>query len=96
MWVLVTYDVNTETKIGRRRLRRLAKACESYGHRVQKSVFECQLDSATWARFRGRLLSEINKQEDTLRFYFLGEEGFKRCEHHGIHPSRDMQQPLIF
>ena len=44
MLVLVCYDVNTETKAGRRRLRRVAKVCEGTGQRVQKSVFECQVD----------------------------------------------------
>lgn len=91
----MTYDVNTETKEGRGRLRRIAKVCESYGHRVQKSVFECQVDSATWTKLRGRLLDQSNASEDSLRFYFLGEDGPKRIEHHGINASQDMEGPLI-
>ena len=95
MWVVVTYDVSTENPGGRRRLRRVAKACEGYGHRVQKSVFECQADDATWARLRGRLLAEIDQRSDSLRFYFLGQDGPSRTEHHGIGQSLEMQGPLI-
>ena len=91
MWVLVTYDVSTEAAKGRRRLRRVAKVCQAFGQRVQKSVFECQVDDATWAKVRGRLLSEYDPKEDSLRFYFLGEEGAKRTEQHGINPSWDME-----
>ncbi|MEO7327894.1 MAG: CRISPR-associated endonuclease Cas2 [Minicystis sp.] len=95
MWVLVTYDVRTDDAAGRRRLRRVAKACEAYGHRVQKSVFECQVDDATWALLRGRLLKEYDVASDSLRFYFLGENGPARMEHHGINPSLDMEGPLV-
>ncbi len=95
MLVLVTYDVNTETREGRRRLRHVAKTCQGSGHRVQFSVFECQVDEATWASLRGCLLGSIDENEDSLRFYFLGEEGFSRCEHHGIKPSLDMEGPLV-
>ncbi|MCC6747520.1 MAG: CRISPR-associated endonuclease Cas2 [Deltaproteobacteria bacterium] len=95
MWVLITYDVNTESSDGRRRLRRVAKTCESYGQRVQKSVFEAQVDDGTWAEFRGRLLREYDVSQDSLRFYFLGEDGPRRIEHHGRDQSRDMEGPLI-
>ena len=95
MLVLVTYDVTTVTAKGRRRLRRVAKICETYGHRVQNSVFECQLDRATLARLRDRLTREIKPEEDSLRFYYLGEKGFDRVEHHGQLPSWDMQGTLI-
>lgn len=95
MLILVTYDVSTETAAGRKRLRRVAKACESYGHRVQKSVFECQLDKSSWAKLKARLEDEINLKEDSLRYYYLGENGFTRVEHHGQKPSWDMKDPLI-
>ena len=95
MLILVTYDVSTEAALGRKRLRRVAKICESYGQRVQKSVFECQLDRGTWTKFRARLLDEIQPSEDSLRFYFLGEAGFSRVEHHGIHLGWDMEGLLM-
>ena len=95
MLVLVTYDVNTEHRDGRRRLRHVSKLCSGAGHRVQYSVFECQVDHTTWAALKGNLLSSINTAEDSLRFYFLGEDGFARCEHHGIKPSMDMEGPLV-
>jgi len=95
MLVLVTYDVNTETKEGRRRLRQVAKICEGAGNRVQFSVFECQVDDATWARVRGDLIGVMNVAQDSVRFYFLGADGFARCEHHGLKPSLDMEGPLL-
>ena len=75
MLMLVTYDVNTETPAGRRRLRRVARACLDYGRRVQHSVFECEVDPAQWTMLRPRLLEEIDPERDSLRFYRLGAEG---------------------
>ena len=95
MLVLVTYDVSTETKEGRKRLRDVAKACENYGQRVQNSVFECLLDPAQWALMKKRLLEIINKEEDSLRFYFLGKNWRRRIEHVGIKESYDPEGPLI-
>lgn len=95
MLVLVTYDVNTETPESRRRLRRVAKACENYGQRVQKSVFECLVDPAQWAVFRQRLIDEIKEEEDSLRFYFLGKNWKRRVEHIGANPGYDPEGPLL-
>ncbi len=95
MMVLVTYDVNTETEEGRRRLRRVARLCESHGQRVQKSVFECLVDAAQWTKLKGRLISEIQQDRDSLRFYFLGDNWKFRVEHAGAKPSYDPQGPLI-
>ena len=60
MMIIVAYDVSTETKEGRRRLRRVAKVCESTGQRVQKSLFECQVDVMQYEELERRLLDEIN------------------------------------
>jgi CRISPR-associated protein Cas2 len=95
MFVLVSYDVATTTKEGRRRLRRVAKACLDYGQRVQNSVFECQVDPAQWAQLRIRLMGEYEPAEDSLRFYFLGGNWRSRVEHHGTKPSIDLEGPLI-
>ena len=95
MLVLVTYDVSTETNEGRKRLRKLSKACVGYGQRVQKSVFECDVDPAQWARLRDRLLQELEPEEDCLRFYFLGSNWRRRIEHHGLNWGIDMEEPLI-
>lgn len=81
MFVLVSYDVATTTGAGRRRLRRVAKACLDYGQRVQNSVFECHVDPEKWARLRLRLLEEYDPAEDSLRFYFLGSNWRSRVEH---------------
>lgn len=95
MVVLITYDIQTLDRHGRRRLRRIAKACIGFGQRVQFSVFECKVEPAQWAELRGKLLSEYNESEDSLRFYFLGEDDVKQAEHHGIKPSLDFEGPLV-
>ncbi len=95
MMVLVTYDVNTETAEGRRRLRHVAKACENYGQRVQNSVFECLVDPAQWAELKNQLIGIFNQDTDSLRFYFLGSNWRKRVEHIGAKPAYDPEGPLI-
>lgn len=96
MLMLVAYDVNVETAEGRRRLRRVARACLDYGQRVQNSVFECEVDPAQWAALRARLIAEIDPRTDSLRFYRLGAEGQRRIEHVGAKPAVDLEGPLIF
>lgn len=95
MLILVTYDVSTVETAGRRRLRRVARACEDYGTRVQKSVFECQLGQKEWVVLKARLLSEMKQSEDSLRFYFLDEKSVQRIEHHGIGKPIDLSAPLV-
>jgi CRISPR-associated protein Cas2 len=95
MVVLVTYDVSTQTKEGRRRLRRIAKACENFGQRVQFSVFECKVDGTLWAQLKAKLLDLFEPSEDSLRFYFLGADDISRAEHHGTKPGVDFDGPLI-
>lgn len=95
MLVLVCYDVNTETKEGRRRLRRVAKVCEGTGQRVQKSVFECQLDVAQFEGLERKLLAEINDKQDCLRMYRMPEtRGFEVLEH-GSFKAVDFDGPLV-
>ena len=96
MLVLITYDVKTEDSAGRRRLRRVARACLDFGQRVQYSVFECEVDPAQWTALRTRLIGEIVTDCDSLRFYRLGAEGKKRIEHVGAKASIDLQAPLLF
>jgi CRISPR-associated protein Cas2 len=94
--MLVTYDVNTDTVAGRRRLRRVARACLDYGQRVQNSVFECEVDPAQWAMLRARLIAEADPELDSLRFYRLGAEGRRRVEHVGAKAALDLDGPLLF
>jgi CRISPR-associated protein Cas2 len=72
MLILITYDVNTETEAGKRRLRSVAKKCEQYGQRVQNSVFECVLDATQYVVFKAELAELIDEQTDSLRFYRMG------------------------
>jgi CRISPR-associated protein Cas2 len=96
MMVLVTYDVKTEDKYGKARLRNVAKACKDYGQRVQYSVFECLLEPAQWVKLKQRLLSIISIRKDSLRFYFLGANWKKRVEHIGAKETYDPDGALIF
>ena len=95
MMIIVAYDVSTETKEGRRRLRRVAKVCESTGQRVQKSLFECQVDIMQYEELERRLLDEINLQEDCLRLYRLTEPVEMRIKQHGNFRSIDFEGPLV-
>jgi len=95
MLILITYDVSTVEKAGQRRLRRVARACEDYGVRVQKSVFECQVGQTEWVQLKHRLLKEIKTDQDSLRFYHLDETARQRIEHHGVDKPLDLTEPLI-
>ncbi len=83
MWIVVCYDVNTETKEGRRRLRRVAQICKNYGQRVQKSVFECQVDEMKFELLRKKLLKEVKLELDNLRLYRLTEPRERHVEQYG-------------
>ena len=95
MLVLISYDVSFEDSGGQRRLRRIAKACQDYGQRVQYSVFECVVDPAQWARLKHRLLNEMDEEKDCLRFYYLGATWRNKVEHVGTKPAYDPDGPLI-
>ncbi len=96
MFVLITYDVNTETKEGRTRLRKVAKTCVNYGVRVQNSVFECKVDSVKMLEIKTKLTQLIDKDRDSLRFYYLGENYDKKIEHVGAKEAIRVDEPLIF
>ena len=95
MFVLVSYDVATSNPGGPRRLRRVAKICKNYGQRVQFSVFECIVDPAQWTKLKQQLLDEIDPENDSLRFYFLGSNWRNRVEHAGAKEAFDQEGPLV-
>jgi len=95
MWVIVSYDVSTETAKGRKRLRRVAQVCKNYGQRVQKSVFECQVNEMQLEKLRRDLLKEINYEEDNLRLYRLTEPRTDHVEEYGQARTTDFEEPLI-
>ena len=94
MLVLITYDVNTETESGKRRLRKVAKVCTNYGQRVQNSVFECGIDAAKAREVKAKLVKLIDKEKDSLRFYNLGNKYKTKIEHIGAKPSLDLEGVL--
>lgn len=95
MMVLITYDVNTETESGKRRLRKVAKQCVNYGQRVQNSVFECKLDSTQFRQVRNILEQIIDKEKDSLRYYILGNDYKGKVIHVGTKETYDIDGPLI-
>ena len=94
--VLVSYDVSTEDPDGKKRLRKIARHCENWGQRVQLSVFECLVDPAQWTRLRNSLISSMNTEKDSLRFYYLGANWKRKVEHVGAKPAVDPEGPLLF
>ena len=96
MLVLITYDVNTETSQGKKRVRKVAKECVNYGHRGQNSVFECVMDAAKCVEVKEKLKTIIDPKVDSIRFYYLGNRYKTKVEHFGVNNSIDMEGVLMF
>jgi len=95
MLVLITYDVNTEDSSGKKRLRKIAKYCLSYGQRVQNSVFECLVDPGQFTELKNKLEKIANPSSDSLRYYFLGKKWKNRIQHFGAKCTYDPEGTLI-
>jgi CRISPR-associated protein Cas2 len=95
MMVLITYDVNTTTAEGRKRLSKVAKKCLAYGQRVQNSVFECVVDATQFKQIKYQLEGLIDPEKDSLRYYNLGDRYHAKVEHIGAKASYDVEGPLI-
>lgn len=96
MLVLITYDVDTISETGQKRLRKVAKLCQDYGQRVQNSVFECRLSEAQFVVLKNKLESTMNHDLDNIRFYFLGNNWNHKIETLGRISSTDLDSELIF
>ncbi len=95
MMVLITYDVETESSGGKTRLRKIAKECENYGQRVQNSVFECLVMPDQFVKLKATLEKIMDKEKDSIRYYFLGKNWHKRVEHIGAKKTYDPEGPII-
>ena len=95
MMTLVNYDVSTVDAAGRKRLRKVAKECVNYGQRVQNSVFEVDVDYGTFLKLKDRLMKIIDEKQDSLRFYYLGNNWKRRVEHIGAKETYDPEGSLI-
>ena len=95
MMVLITYDVSTKDSKWQTRLRKVAKKCMNYGQRVQNSVFECNVDYSQSKLLKAELLEIIDKKQDSIRFYYLGNKYKDKIEHYGIKSTFDMEDVLI-
>ena len=95
MNILITYDVSTETAAGRKRLRKVALACQDFGQRVQKSVFECSVTEMQYEEVMRRLLEIIEEKEDSLRVYCLIEPKARYVQVYGVNTAVDFEEPLV-
>ena len=95
MFVIVAYDVNTESDGGKKRLRKVAKTCQNYGQRVQNSLFECSIDYSTFLKLKKTLEQIIDKEKDSLRYYNLGNKWDSKVEHVGAKPGYNPDGVLI-
>ncbi len=96
MLILITYDVNTTSAVGKRRLAKIAKECKNYGQRVQNSVFECDINPAQLVMIRHKLLELLDEKQDSLRIYNLGNKYSTKIEHYGVKESYDPEGELLF
>jgi CRISPR-associated protein Cas2 len=95
MMVVISYDVSTEKEDGKRRLRKVAKACEAHAQRVQNSVFEADLDYSAFLKLREELLKIMDKNSDSMRFYYLGNHWQRKVEHFGVKKGYDPEGTII-
>lgn len=95
MMVIISYDVATSSDGGKKRLRKVAKACQNHAQRVQNSVFEADLDYSTFLKLKAELLKLIDEDEDSLRFYYLGNNWKRKVEHVGAKESYDPEGVII-
>ena len=95
MFVVIAYDVNTEDAEGKKRLRKVSKACQNYGQRVQNSLFECSIDYGTFLKLKNMLDKIINKEKDSLRYYNLGNKWDGKVEHIGAKPGYNPEEVII-
>ena len=96
MLVIITYDVNTQNSAGKKRLRNVAKVCVNYGQRVQNSVFECVMDQAKCREVKHKLTGLIDKEDDSLRIYYIGNNYKNKLEHIGVKPSFNVEEDVLF
>ena len=95
MMVIISYDVSTSDTAGKKRLRKVAKECQNHAQRVQNSVFEADLDYSAFLKLKERLLEMIDKEKDSLRFYYLGNNWERRVEHFGAKQTYNPEGVLI-
>ena len=95
MMVLISYDVSTSEAAGKTRLRKVAKECQNHAQRVQNSVFEADLDYSSFLKLKDQLIHLIDPNEDSLRFYYLGNNWKKRIEHIGVKETYDPEGVII-
>lgn len=95
MMILISYDVSTTSSAGRTRLRKIAKECQNHAQRVQNSVFEADLDYSAFLRLKDRLINLIDSEQDSLRFYYLGNNWEKRIEHIGAKKTYNPEGVII-
>lgn len=95
MMVLISYDVSTMDAAGRKRLRKVAKECQNHAQRVQNSVFEADLDYSSFLKLKNNLIKLIDEEQDSLRFYYLGNNWERKIEHVGAKKTYNPEGVII-
>ncbi|HHT25494.1 MAG TPA: CRISPR-associated endonuclease Cas2 [Clostridiaceae bacterium] len=95
MYILVTYDVETIDKDGKKRLRKIAKICQNYGQRVQNSVFECRVNEQEYLLLKSEIMKKMDAKKDSVRFYRLGTKYKEKIEHFGVKEPYDFEEAFI-
>ena len=95
MQVLITYDVETVSPQGRKRLRQVAKVCTDYGQRVQNSVFEMNIYPEDLVVIKNKRLTIIDQDKDSVRIYNLGKNWQRKIETLGTDSSYNPESDLL-
>ena len=95
MYILVTYDVETIDKDGKKRLRKIAKICQNYGQRVQNSVFECRVNEQEYLLLKSEIMKKMDAKKDSVRFYRLGTKYKEKIEHFGVKEPYNFEEAFI-
>jgi CRISPR-associated protein Cas2 len=95
MDLIVTYDVDTTSADGQKRLRKVAKICEGFGQRVQFSVFEIVCNETDKLKLIAALRETIDAERDSIRIYRLPAGALDQVEFLGMGRDLDHRDPLI-
>ncbi len=95
MYILITYDVDTVSEMGQKRLRQVARICKDYGQRVQNSVFECEVTEAQYVKLKDALAGVMDKSLDSIRFYHLNKNENRRVVTIGKETSYNVNEAII-
>lgn len=90
MFYVICYDI-----VNDKRRRRIVKYLESYGVRIQYSVFESELNKNQLGKLIKGLKKEMDKKNDSIRIYALCAECRKQIMSIGLDKGRFYDEDYI-